>query len=195
MLKIASSIDYSQQFPAKCGEIFLQSFADLIIYCSFCDIKVLAMDEFLQHLQNNHFGKNSHNNQQILQDYDELEEEEILEEQWLESFKAKDESVPGASASAYQENYDEEECLDNYREQEVKEEKEESSSNEEYLNNATNNTTKVFDWEMISDKEEYSSDEEYLGMDRKQATEEFESSENEDNDKVSRKLLIFLFIC
>lgn len=116
MFGAAATIEQSQQFPVKCGDIFLESLADLTIYCSFCDYKLIALEEFLQHLQNNHLEHNSNQNDKILRVYDKnklLDEDEVLDEQGMESFIVAEVSEEESFGNdTFQENCDEVECLD-----------------------------------------------------------------------------------
>ena len=58
MLKLLTTTSIIHQSKTKCGEIYCHSYLDITIYCTFCDIKLFAYDDFLLHLQNVHFDNN-----------------------------------------------------------------------------------------------------------------------------------------
>lgn len=94
MFKVAIPINQRQQSEAKCGEIFCQNFTDLTICCCFCNVKLYALEDFLLHLQNNHFENNTPKAAKIIQEYDKnkvFDEDELLDEQWLDNFKDTEE--------------------------------------------------------------------------------------------------------
>lgn len=66
MLKTVQPINLQQKLETKCAEIFCHNYTDLTIYCSFCDIKSFALDDFLLHLQNIHYENNPLMNDKII---------------------------------------------------------------------------------------------------------------------------------
>lgn len=58
MLKLLTTTSLIHQSKTKCGEIYCHSYLDFTIYCTFCDIKLFAYDDFLLHLQNVHCDNN-----------------------------------------------------------------------------------------------------------------------------------------
>lgn len=58
MLKFLTTTNIINQSKTKCGEIYCHSYVDFTIYCTFCDIKLFAYDDFVLHLQNVHLDNN-----------------------------------------------------------------------------------------------------------------------------------------
>lgn len=90
MLKIEPALNFAEQSQTKCGEIYCQSFTDLTICCCFCNTKLFAFEDFLLHLQKNHFENKACKDEEILQEYDEnkvFSNEELFDEECWENFK------------------------------------------------------------------------------------------------------------
>ncbi|XP_046801918.1 zinc finger protein 62-like [Lucilia cuprina] len=55
MLKILPPCTLSSQTSTKCGEIFCDPLKNVTICCCFCQIKLFDYEDFLNHIQNEHF--------------------------------------------------------------------------------------------------------------------------------------------
>lgn len=96
MLRNLPSVNLQELPKTKCAEIFCQNFTNLTIHCSFCEIKLFTLEDFLLHLKNIHFDDNQQKSDNIIQEYfddDTIDLENVKDEMCWENLEPTDDLV------------------------------------------------------------------------------------------------------